>query len=453
MDTISRLARRVACACATAAILTGCSSGGSSPGGLTPSGAMTPFGVESRLSAQVPGTSTQSNQGFSHYYVVDLGTLGGTASVANSINNRGWIAGISKLAGNTAVRGTLWVNAQKVNLGTLGGPNSAVGWPVKNDRGVVAGFSDLAQTDPLAENFCGLGSGKYCAGFRWQNNGLTPLSTLGGNNSFAAGANDAGQIAGFAETGVHDATCGSPQVLDYYATIWNASGRPRALPPLSGDTISQSVAIDESGAAVGASGPCGPPNNLGYGTAHALLWHASGAPADLGTLGGTTANIATAINDSDEIVGQSAVTGNTTYHAFRWHGAMSDLGTLPGDFLSEALGLNSENQVVGYSCDSSGNCRGVVWQNGAMSDLNLLVPRSQLYIVYAGDINDKGWIVGQAVDLKTGRAPAVLLIPGNGAPDITGNSARKVILPTDVRRQLQHHHGIRPFITGPATPQ
>ncbi len=447
MNRISRLAGYAASLCAIAAMLTGCNNGAGSTAGFTPLGTVGTSGAGSALGPQ--STMSAQGKGITHYYMVDLGTLGGTASAANSVNNRGWIAGLSKLAGDTKVHAILWVDGKKVNLGTLGGPNSAVGWPVKNVRGELAGFSDVAQTDPLAENFCGFGSPNLCAGFTWKNNVLTPLTTLGGNNSFAAAVNDAGQVVGFAETAARASTCGAPQVLDYYATIWRPDGHPRVLPPLNGDTVSQAVAINNAGAAVGASGPCGPPNNIGYGTAHALLWRSSGQPTDLGTLGGTTANIATAINDKGEIVGQSALTGNPTYHAFRWNGAMMDLGTLPGDTLSEALGLNNKKQIVGYSCGASG-CRGFIWQNGAMTDLNLLVPHSHLYVMSAGDINDSGWIVGQALDVKTGRAPAVVLIPAGGA--FAGGNASKVTLPDSVRRQLLQHRGFRFFIQGTTGP-
>lgn len=437
MDLLSRWGC-VASACAAAAILAGCG-GSSSTQEFTPQGAAAPTGMES--SPLAPSTT-----GFTHYYVIALGTLGGSASVANSINDRGWIAGLSKISGNAAVHAVLWVNGRKVDLRTLGGPNSAVGWPVKNDRGEIAGFSDLTRSDPLDENFCGFGSPNLCAGFLWKDNTMTALPTLGGNNSFAAGVNDAGQIVGFAENVNDDPSCGAPQVLDYDGVIWEPNHQMRTLPPASGDAVSQAVSINSAGAAVGSSGPCGPPNNLGYGTAHALLWPRHGGPINLGTLGGTTANIAAAINDRGDVVGQSAVTGNTTYHAFYWqHGTMSDMGTLPGDGLSEALGLNDRKQAVGYSCDANG-CRAFIWQNGAMSDLNLLVHRSRLSLIYAGDINDKGWIVGQAFDSKSGKSPAVLLIPDRGAATTSSGPVPKITLPESVRRRLQENRRIRFFI-------
>ncbi len=437
--------------CAAGALLAACSSGGSSSDSVVPSGGalQSVSGTGAQTPAQAQSTAqVQAARGLTHYYIVNLGTLGGSASTANSINDRGWISGISQLSGNATTHAVLWANGARVDLGTLGGPTSGVGWPVKNTHGSIAGFSALAQTDPLDEQFCGGSSTNLCAGFLWKQYALSPLSTLGGNNSFAAGVNNSGLVVGFAETATRDASCGAPQKLDYNAVIWRGNRRPRALPPVPGDTVSQAVAINDAGAAVGASGPCGPPNSLGYGTTHAVRWAPDGTPTALASLGGTTANIAAAINDRGEVVGQSALTGNTTYHAARWrHGAVTDLGTLPGDTLSESLGLNNRGQSVGYSCDATGTCRGFVFEHGQMTDLNLLVASSSLYVVYAGDINDRGWIVGQAVDLNdTSQMPAVLLVPTTAAVTVRAAAAARMTLPQRVRDQLLHRRTWRPSI-------
>lgn len=61
---------------------------------------------------------------------------------------------------------------------------------------------------------------------------------------------------------------------------------------------------------------------------HALLWH-DGKTIDLGNLGGSTQNVALAINDHRQIVGASDIVGGTYQHAFLWqNGSMRDLGTL-----------------------------------------------------------------------------------------------------------------------------
>src|SRR5213593_5106695 len=85
----------------------------------------------------------------SHYSVVELGELGGTAGSANGINDRGWNTGTDNLPGDLTTAATLWLNGSTVPLGNLGGLNSAVAWPVKNNNGVIVGISETADADPL----------------------------------------------------------------------------------------------------------------------------------------------------------------------------------------------------------------------------------------------------------------------------------------------------------------
>src|ERR1700737_4386739 len=98
-----------------------------------------------RLAAQDPEEQPR-------YSVTDLGTLGGTSSVAYSVNHRGWVAGAASLPGNTAQHAVLWRKGRKMDLGTLGGPNSTAFFPL-NDRGEVSGFSDTPSPDPYGEDF------------------------------------------------------------------------------------------------------------------------------------------------------------------------------------------------------------------------------------------------------------------------------------------------------------
>jgi len=76
-----------------------------------------------------------------HYAVTDLGTLGGTISVAGGINNRGDIEGFSTLPGDTAVHAFLWQKGLMADLGTLGGPNSFASWRL-SDRSEVGGRAE-----------------------------------------------------------------------------------------------------------------------------------------------------------------------------------------------------------------------------------------------------------------------------------------------------------------------
>ena len=82
----------------------------------------------------------------------------GTFSAGNGINQRGWIAGAATLANNTQ-HATFWIDGLTFDLGTLGGPNSSVPFPIKDDRGLVAGMADTSTMDPAHENFCAFGDG------------------------------------------------------------------------------------------------------------------------------------------------------------------------------------------------------------------------------------------------------------------------------------------------------
>jgi len=387
------------------------------------------------------------NRKNNRYTVKNLGTLGGTSSVAEGINNIGWATGAANLAGDESEHAVLWAYGQRIDLGTLGGPNSAVNWPVNDDRGEVAGVAETPNADPFQEDFCGFNSygypGNYlCLGFVWQNSTITPLPTLGGNNSFATGVNNRGQVVGLAENGTQDPNCIPPQVLDWEAVIWGPKrGEMQELPPLSGDSVSGGLAINDSGQVVGGSGVCMTPSP----TAHAVLWQ-HGSPTDLGNLGGALNNLAIAINNQGEVVGISDLPGDATGHAFLWtkNNGMQDLGTLPGDFSSFTQSINNKGQVVGESCDVDNNCRAFLWENGVMTDLNTLAPAgSPLYLVAGFDINDRGEIVGQAYDQNTGDTPAFLAITNCDEDNSEANlsAAPKIILPEKVREQLWQRKG------------
>src|ERR1700719_2859457 len=78
--------------------------------------------------AQRSDTSQKAGNTSARYRVFNLGTLGGTSSSANTINDPGWAMGVANLPGNTAGHATLWAYGLKLDLGTLGGLNSAVAW-------------------------------------------------------------------------------------------------------------------------------------------------------------------------------------------------------------------------------------------------------------------------------------------------------------------------------------
>lgn len=359
------------------------------------------------------------------YQVRNLGSLGGTSSAGISINRLGLVSGYANLAGDQSMHATLWLNGAPLDLGTLGGANSGVTWPVKNDYGVLVGIAETAQLDPLGENwscsaFFPTVTGHTCRGFVWRWGHMHALPTLGGNNGFAAGANDLGQIVGWAENTVHDPTCdpASKQVLQFKPVVWWPDDEDiQALPLIGSDTSGAATAVNDRGQVVGISGLCDQAVGR-YSAIHAVLWQNHRA-IDLGNLGGVAWNTPMAINEFGVVVGFANVPGGRSAgsfhaHAFVWTAAagMRDLGTLPGDSISEALGVNDEGLIVGESCGASG-CRAVLWpRDGGIVDLNTQVARGYTdQLVFANDINDAGEITGQAMDAATGVSSAFLAVP------------------------------------------
>ena len=390
----------------------------------------------------------------SNYSVVELGELGGTAGSASGINDRGWITGTDNLPGNLTTVATLWVNGSTVPLGNLGGPNSAVAWPVKSNNGVIVGISETADPDPLGEYFScypffatGVPTGQICKGFRWQSGQMTALPPFpGGYSSYATGVNNRGQVVGWAENGVHDQTCNPDfQVLQFRAAIWQPNGQMQELPPLPGDSTSAATAINDLGQVVGISGDCG----VAVGSVsakHAVLWE-NRVPIDLGNIGGDAWNTPTATNNQGTIVGFANTAPGTArvYEAFIWTKAagMKSLGKIPGDLRSTANGINEKGQIVGLSRGGPHLFRAILWENNKLIDMNSLTVPGSPFLLLAGDIDQQGHIVGEAFDLNSGESPAFIAtpVPPGAAVSSAAQASPLGSLPKDVRRQIERRLG------------
>jgi probable HAF family extracellular repeat protein len=397
------------------------------------------------------------------YQVTYLDSLGGTRSRGNSINDREWIAGFSFVTGDARRHAALWRDGLVLDLGTLGQPerNSNVAWPVKNNRGFIAGISQTDTPEPNGETwscagFFGNQSGYTCLGFRWQNGVMTRLLPLtGGNNSFATGANNDGRVVGWAENGIHDSTCVAPQVLQFHPVIWGpGTNQPQDLPLISGDTSGAATAINNKGQIVGISGICD--QAVGRYTAkHAVLWN-NGIPTDIGNLGAELWITPMAINQHGDIVGFGATRADDLngdfLRAFIWNriGGIKQIDPLPlvDHVFSQATGLNESGQVVGSSCTIEGVCFGFLWQNGVIKDLNdpNVTPGFNGVIINAQDINDDGEITGRAFDPATGEIKAFVAVPvSEGAiskKSVRSEAQAKVVMPKHVRQMILQQRAI-----------
>jgi len=375
---------------------------------------ITKFILLAMLSANAMGGSLGKSASPPTYSITNLGSIGGTISRGNSINNSGWISGFSFVAGNSRRHASLWINGgSPVDLGTLAGPSgySSVVWPAKSNSGTIAGITQTSIDDPndetwscspflygVFENI----TGKTCVGFVWRDGQMLPLPTLGGPNGFAAGANNRGQITGWAENDVLDSNCVPPQKLQFRPVIWGPDpNQVRSLPLIAGDSSGSATAINDRGDAIGISGICDQAVGR-YSAAHAVIWTGGKVRDIVGTNGGPYWNTPMAINDRGDVVGFVGINGDldgNLLRAFMWteKGGFSYLPPLAGDVFSEALGINNKGQVVGISCAAGGvACKPVLWHEGSPININSLSPGYTGVLVTAQDINDDGQITGRA---------------------------------------------------------
>lgn len=329
--------------------------------------------------------------------LADLGALPGVnSSCPDWISGNGLIVGpsengtIDPLAGWPAIEAVLWRNGQLINLGTLGGNES---YPISvNNRGQVAGAASNAIPDPMALNFFPL-SGTQTRPFLWQDGVMQDLGTLGGPDGIAITVNNRGQVLG--------ASLVSPNSFEQHGFLWE-NGRMQDIPDALGGTVVNPFYLNNQGQAVGnATLP-------GDQTDHPFLWQ-NGILTDLGTLGGDN-GAALWVNEIGEVVGTADLPGSQNHDAFLWKdGVITDLGNF--GLSSVGFNINSKGQVVGHSRLSDGTPHAYVWENGGpMMDLNALIPPTDLLLIDAYDINDRGEIAGEAL-LPNGDIHGVLLVP------------------------------------------
>jgi probable HAF family extracellular repeat protein len=352
--------------------------------------------------------SSQTNRN-TLYQVRNLSSNGGTVGRGNSINNAGLVTGYSNLAGDQNRHATAWFQGLRVDLGTLGGPNSSVAWPVKNANGLIAGIAQTATPEPVETWSCAAfffplptRSGYTCRGVVWEWGMIRALPLLGGRNSFAAGANSRGEVIGWSENDVEGSDCDAPQVFEFKPVVWGpAPDAIRQLPLISGDTSGAATAINDRGQVVGISGECDQAEGR-HTAKHPVLWE-NGTVTDIGEgdLPAAWWNTPMAINKHGDVVGfygDPADEEGNILHAFVWRQGrgIRFIDPLPGHVLNLATGINRWGQVVGTSCGAEG-CHGFLWEHGVLTDLNdRLAPGYTNTLINAQDINDDGVITGRA---------------------------------------------------------
>lgn len=166
------------------------------------------------------------------------------------------------------------------------------------------------------------------------------------------------------------------------------------------------VAINANGTVVGTI-------QDNAGTLQSFIWTPTAANAITGSTSQVLLGAAgsqptvTDINDNGVIVGDYTLASDPDRrHGFRLTGSsVLDLGDLPtstsdDNDLSSASAINNGNQIVGQSATTSGNTRvATSWNNGATSpSVNMNDLTGGNTAGFAFDVNDAGQIVGQGED-------------------------------------------------------
>ena len=441
-----------------------------------------------------------------HYQLVDVGTFGGpqswlfTTSAARIglLNNQGTLAGSADtLAVDpyciwafypdcSAAHAFQWQNGGKTDLGVLsGGIGSQAIWISAN--GLVAGISDNGQQDPQNSAL------PQIHAVLWQQGEITDLGTLpeGGYFSVAQAVNSRAEIAGLAYNTVPDVNSISGYGYEARAFYWK-NGVMQDLGTLGTGTDAMAGVINERGHVVGWSYINSVPSalcasfNLGFSLAtDSFIWDKKNGMRDIGGFGGTC-TLAVDLNGRGQVVGGSALTGDTTTHPFVWnatdgvtdlldpsdssygfaeaenaHGDVAggtcdsvtcyallwrkhsgkwqrtDLSTITDNAFS--ISVNASEQVIGNFAVTNGQAA-FLWEDGGpLVDLDTLIPSgSGLQMYEAHQINDLGEVAIGALDAN-GNNHAVLLIPcDENHPGIEGCDYSMVDAATASEQSAEH---------------
>ena len=363
----------------------------------------------------------------------DLGALPGNSSQAWWVSGNGrWVIGViangkvvpvSNFLVNYA---TVWHigPGSKVKMHVLGAFGGALGSSAAavNNSGQVVGnahnkipFHVSTSCGPPPP--CDLGT--EARPFLWQKGKMINLGTLHhGPDAWAGFINNKGQVAGasFTNRVIHKAT-GMPTQLPF---IWQ-KGKMTSLGSLGG-TSGYPTDMNDKGQIVGQS------DLKGDQSFHAFIWKASAGTRGLPTLGGDSASVAE-VNENGVVAGWAndtqACPGCTlpypglptsqAFHAVMWRGGkVTDLGALPGDLTSFATGINLRGQIIGVSRVSSGPpSHPFLWQEGRMTNLNTLVQNGDPHLLLK---------IPEAIDNRGDIVVEGLIPVGDGSCTSTGES-------------------------------
>ena len=355
-----------------------------------------------------------------HYQLVDMGTFGGPQSaVFGGINNHGVLVGYADTSTPDpyppfcfipdcfVTHAFQWQNGAVTDLGVLpnGGAWSSASTSISSN-GLIAGFSQNGEFDPLFPGF------PEAHAVLWKQGKIIDLGTLGdGYESMAYAVNSQSQVVGGAVNTVPDSNsfCLDSGNCYYFppfpaqvrAFLWQ-DGVMQDLGTLGG-TDALATLINERGQVVGTSyTSSGAGGCGGFALATgAFIWDNNNGMRDLGSFGGTC-TLASDLNDRGQVVGSSDVTGDTFERAFLWeHGSIHHLGGSLGGNNTGAFAINEHGQAVGFAFVAGDTLfHAALWKH--VGQITDVGVVGSDTCSYAAAINAKGQVVG---DSKPGCGP------------------------------------------------
>jgi len=331
------------------------------------------------MSAAQSGKQHQPHQ-YHHYQIADPGTFGGpqsyqalgTLGAVGDLNNQGAFGGsadttaIDPICGNHppdcyTSHAFVFQNGAKTDLGILpDGINSQVNWVSAN--GLITGLADNTHTDPL------LGTPFQLRGTFWGHDRvIIDIGALPGTYfAFPFAVNNRGEVVGQGLNTIPDAYSIYGQGYQARAFYWK-NGMMQDLGTLGTGTDAVAGLINERGQVVGVSYTNAIPSAAcaisGYPlTTGSFIWDKKDGMKDLGGFGGTC-TLASDLNNRGQVVGGSALPGDSIFHPFVWDAetGMTNLGTPDGGY-GGAHALNENGDVVGNGEDNSSVVHALLWR-------------------------------------------------------------------------------------------
>ena len=272
---------------------------------------------------------------FEHGEVIDLGTLGGNASLANAVGSGGRVVGWARLPDSTR-HAFLSANGVMQDLGTLGGHTSQA-FDINESGTVVGGSWDTGDHTEFP--------------FAWSpDSGMRLLQLPGSVGGQALAVNDAGAITGYFVDGV-----------ETQPFVWTRDSA-RVLPSLGGKGA-KAYGISPGGRVAGYALTPGVQPYF-----HAVMWDAAGIH-DLGTLAGGH-SVAYDLNDAGVVVGFSYTAAlQMVAVVFGEHDIYDlNLSAPPGDHWQLAMAT---------AVDADGVITGLGWLDGVQRAFALVPTRLQ----------------------------------------------------------------------------